>query len=101
MITSARSYRPPGGAWRQLHTARVGNDIYQAPLPGLGDYALVHLSRANGPAPRAAAGTSPLVWVLGGGVSTPAAAVLAVRRRRSRESDPEGGGPEGQEVKIW
>ncbi|MEZ0094921.1 hypothetical protein [Streptacidiphilus sp. EB129] len=80
-------YRPPGGAWQQLHTTRAGNDIYQSGLPGLGDYALVRLAAPGKAAPRSG-GTNPLVWVLGGAVVALAAAVLAVRRRRSREDEP-------------
>jgi len=34
-------YLPPGGTWRQLATSRIGNDVYDAPLAGPGDYAVV------------------------------------------------------------
>jgi hypothetical protein len=68
----------------------VGNDIYQSPLPGLGDYVLVRVTHHA--APVAAAGVSParealrtLPWVLGGLLAAFLPAILAVRlRRRSR-----------------
>jgi hypothetical protein len=82
-------YRPPGGSWQQLHTVRAGNDIYQSPLPGLGDYALVRLALPSQAAPRAGVGTSPLTWVLGAAVLALAAAVLTVRRRRKGEAELE------------
>jgi hypothetical protein len=82
-------YRPTGKTWQQLHTVRVGNDIYQSPLPGLGDCALVRLAAPSKAAPSGGGGTNPLVWVLGGATLALAAAVLAVRRRRSREGELE------------
>jgi hypothetical protein len=82
-------YRPPGGSWQQLHTVRAGNNIYQSPLPGLGDYALVRLALPSQAAPRAGVGTSPLTWVLGAAVLALAAAVLTVRRRRKGEAELE------------
>lgn len=95
-------YRPAGGAeWRDLHTIRVGNDVYQSPLPGLGDYVLVRLApgatRAGGPA-GATAGTPEttvargghgalLLWVLGSAFASLCAAILAVRIRRTRSGE--------------
>ncbi|RAG80389.1 hypothetical protein DN069_38400 [Streptacidiphilus pinicola] len=92
-------YRPAGGGpWRDLHTIRVGNDIYQAPLPGLGDYVLVRLApgaRRGGAqtgASHAAEGHSGrgsalLSWVLGGAFALLCAAILAVRVRRTRSGE--------------
>jgi hypothetical protein len=38
---AAIDWRPAGGNWQILDTIRVGNDIYQAAMPGSGDYALI------------------------------------------------------------
>ncbi|SEM04263.1 hypothetical protein [Streptacidiphilus jiangxiensis] len=83
----------PGAPWQDLRTTRVGNDIYQSPLPGLGDYALVRVTHHAAPA--ASPGVSParealrtLPWVLAGLLAAFAPAILAVRlhRRRSGEA---------------
>jgi hypothetical protein len=89
-------YRPqPGAAWRDLHTTRIGNDIYQAPLPGLGDYVLVRLTESpkrpgTGTADRAAGGgrsSSALPWAFGGALVLLCAAIAAVRLRRARAGE--------------
>lgn len=54
----ATSARQPGpvvelfsdGHWRQLQTARTGNDLYQSFVTGFGDYALVFLRHPPSPA---------------------------------------------------
>jgi LPXTG-motif cell wall-anchored protein len=73
--------------WTTLQTKRVGNDIYEAELAGLGDYALAFKAKdapsisAPGSAPKT--GVSPPVFAVIGllVVSVVAGAVLAARRR--------------------
>jgi hypothetical protein len=91
-------YRPaPAAAWRDLHTTRIGNDIYQAPLPGLGDYVLVRPTRSRG-GTATASGAAPtggghggsggvLPWALGGAFAALCAAIGAVRLRRARSGE--------------
>jgi hypothetical protein len=84
-------YRARAGAgWRVLETDRVGLDVYQARLVGLGDYVLGYPVAAVASAGQAPVQhRSPLALVLIGGlVLLLAASVLAVRLARSRSSGP-------------
>ena len=83
-------YRPaPGQPWTSLQTTRVGNDIYQADLSGVGDYALAFRAK-DVPQTRPGSsstggGVSPAVYAVIGllVVSAIAAGLLATRRRQA------------------
>jgi hypothetical protein len=96
----------PTATWRPVRTERIGVDIYQTRLVGLGDYALAHLSSAT------ADGTgthstivvkrrSPVTAALliGGLLALLTAAVFAVRlartsqQRAANADDSPGAGP--------
>jgi hypothetical protein len=64
----------PQAKWQALTTRRVGNDIYEAPLVGLGDYGLVHTAYK---APRS--GPPIAVWVLGSFLMLVAAGLAVLR----------------------
>jgi hypothetical protein len=73
-----------GNRWTRVDTIRVANDVYQANLTGLGEWALVQLRHpltTGGSAgintPLLAAGTAVLVTVIG---------VIAIRVGRSRKN---------------
>jgi hypothetical protein len=70
-----------GGAWREVKTARVGQDILSTPFRALGDYAVVQLPGAK---PTAAVSASTSRWLQIGGVVV-AALVLGALVIRSRQ----------------
>jgi hypothetical protein len=70
-----------GRGWQRLPTDKVGNDIYSAGVPALGDYAVVKPAVPVG-GPKDGGRVDPLVWILGGAVATLAAVSLSIRRRR-------------------
>ena len=45
-----------GTGWHRLPSARIGNDIYSAPIPAIGDYALATLPGQPQPVPATTAG---------------------------------------------
>jgi hypothetical protein len=71
--------------WATLATKRVGNDIYEADLRGVGDYALAFKTKdaPSGSTSGSGSGVSPAVFAVIGllVVSVVAGAVLAARRR--------------------
>ncbi|MDQ6649766.1 MAG: hypothetical protein M3Z02_06580 [Actinomycetota bacterium] len=83
-------YRPLGGSWRRVLTERVGTDVYQSPLAGFGDYALVSTAGPPGAAASGGRGGPSLLLVfLVAFLATAAGAVVLVRvgdRRRRAAS---------------
>jgi hypothetical protein len=81
-----------GHGWQPLKTTRQGNDLYSAPIPALGDYAVVTPDH-SGTTPttltkQQPSGIDPLVWILGGTVMLLAGVSIAVRTARSSERRP-------------
>jgi hypothetical protein len=78
-------------AWSQLVTLRVGQDVYEAPFQGLGEYLLVRTSPASVPATVGRGGGGP-VWLFAGGAAAGGLFLLvvaAVTRARGRVQDPQ------------
>jgi hypothetical protein len=46
-VLEYRPVSPAGQAWQALATSKVGNDIYQAPIQGFGEYAMVAQPQAT------------------------------------------------------
>jgi hypothetical protein len=84
-----------GTGWRQVPTARNGNDIFFAPMAGLGDYAVVRLR--NQPAAAGSGGNgyvTPFI-IVGVALIVLAGAIVAIRITRSRSGRDT---PEGQDA---
>jgi hypothetical protein len=85
-----------GGTWTKVDTAKVGNDIYQATLPGLGKYAVIgssalDVSQLNGNAASKNGGTSAtgVIIAVAAIVVVIVLVVIGIRRRRSTAVDDE------------
>jgi hypothetical protein len=85
-----------GTGWRRLQTTRVGNDVYSAAIPGVGDYALVTSPGQPQPVPGAAVSGSGGIgsggidrWILIPGVALAIllAAMAAIRWWRSKADE--------------
>lgn len=75
-------YRPSATAsWQTLPTTQVGNDIYEAKVPGLGDFAVA--SHGSVAVPR----HSRLAYIIGGALVGLAALVFVARRAARRSAD--------------
>jgi hypothetical protein len=70
----------PGAPWIAVQTSRVGNDIYQSPLPGAGDYALAFSTDGGG----SSGSTGAVVGVLVGALVVLVVVIVLVRIRRVR-----------------
>jgi hypothetical protein len=90
-----------GAGWKPQPTERVGNDVYVAPVPGFGDFAIVRPSQpvtSTGPAgspttadartaqaaTKATGQATIIIVILAIGLAVLAAALIAVRITRSR-----------------
>lgn len=73
-----------GTGWRPLQTTKTGNDIFTAPLAGLGDYAVVQLR--NPPAAAGSGGGNGYVLpiVIGVALVVLAGVIVSVRITRAR-----------------
>lgn len=71
------------GGWVQVHTLRVGNDVYQATAGTFGDWALVQLRQSS-----TGGGGGVNVGLLAGGIAVLAVAglLLAIRLSRTRRA---------------
>jgi hypothetical protein len=87
-----------GSGWRQLQTTKSGNDIFTAPLAGLGDYAVVRLR--NPPAAAGSGGGNGYVLpiVIGVALVVLAGVIVAIRITRSRSGEGDADAPEGQDA---
>lgn len=73
--TSEFQYRPSAGiAWRMLPTRRVGEDIFNTPVPGAGEFVLVQLA-----GPRRSGGHTGVYAVLGAGLGLLVLILVGVR----------------------
>jgi hypothetical protein len=75
-----------GDQWQSVRTLRVGNDIYQATAPALGDWALVRLTRQPSTASGGGGGVNVGLLAAGIAVLAIAAAIVAVRLSRTRRA---------------
>jgi hypothetical protein len=80
-------YTDDGRRWRRLPVTRVGNDIYSAPIAGVGDYALATLPGQPQPVPGTPrpGGSGIDRWVLIPGIAllVLVAAIAAIRWTRT------------------
>ena len=100
--TAQRPYptieRYADGTWTKVDTVPVGNDIYQATLPGLGKYAVIgssalDVSQLNGGTGGKNGGTSTtgVIIAVVAIVVVILLVVIGIRRRRSAATDDESG----------
>jgi hypothetical protein len=88
--------RYAGGVWTKLDTVPVGNDIYQATLPGLGKYAVIgsspldvgQLKNGSG-AKNAATSATGVVIAVVAVVVVVLLVVIGIRRRRKPADEPD------------
>ena len=77
-----------GTRWRRLTITQVGNDLYSAPLVGVGDYAVATRPGQPQPVPGTLTGLSGRIdrWVLAPGIALALliAAIVVIRWRRAR-----------------
>lgn len=98
--TAQRPYpsieRYANGAWTKVDTIPVGNDIYQATLPGLGKYAVVgssalDVSQLNGASTnKGGTSTTGVIIAVAAIVGVIVLVVIAIRRRRRAMAGDEG-----------
>lgn len=82
-LTPVFEHRTSSG-WQQVHTARIGFDIYQTALPALGDWALVQAKDAGS----SSGGGGVNVGLLAGGIAVIviAGVILLIRTSRTRRA---------------
>jgi len=72
-------YRPQDGSWLRLDTGQVGNDIYEAPIEGQGDFAMVIPKSVSGKISHQRKTRAALIIGAAAFCAVMAATVLAIR----------------------